>query len=134
MSDATTMTRLSSRRSSVPSKSLHPHDNPIDVSGWSVDEINAQLCDLGDRMDFVEVGNATIEKIFLSENVKKKLYNNCDASTTGDRYYTDGLGSGEICSSTGIGLTCYIKVDAVSSSMPSSEPSDVPSSTPRLML
>ena len=58
MSDAT-MTRRSSRRSSAsssgPSNSLHPHNLPIDVSGWSVFQINARLDDLGDRMNFVEV-------------------------------------------------------------------------------
>lgn len=71
MSDATT-TRRSSRRSSASSSglniSLHPHNQPIDVYGWSVDQINARLDDLGAHMDFVEVEDETIEKIFLPEN------------------------------------------------------------------
>ena len=71
MSDATT-TRRSSRRSSASTSglniSLHPHNHPIDVSGWSVDQINARLDDLGAHMDFVEVEGETIEKIFLPEN------------------------------------------------------------------
>ena len=84
MSDATT-TRRSSRRSSAsssgPNRSLHPHNHPIDVSSWSVEEIIARMDDLGDRMDFVEVEDETIKNIFVSENIMRKVYSDCADNT-----------------------------------------------------
>lgn len=72
MSDAAShrrSSRASSRRSSAsndePNESVHPHECPIDVSDWMVDDIKAHLGRLGDRMDFVSVVDTIIKEIFI---------------------------------------------------------------------
>lgn len=60
-------------------RSVHPHPNTMDVSRWSIDDIQLRMGRGNsdeDRLDFVHASDDMIKELFVTDRMIKKVYNN----------------------------------------------------------
>ena len=60
-------------------RSVHPHPNTMDVSRWSIDDIQHRIgrgISDEDRLDFVHASDDIIKELFVTDRMIKKVYKN----------------------------------------------------------